>query len=976
MTPKTALRIFVSCTAKDLGAHASAASKAIRKLGHTSVHHTDWPASGTRSVEACLKHVATCELLVVIVAHRYGWVPTVAEDGDGERSITWLEVEHAAKLGLGTLPFLVEEDAPWPPKQIEGITNPAAQQSLDRFKGHLNRGIASSFSSPASLAAEVSAAVATAAESHTRSDTPAPSSAPTDEREDYRSRLEASLRRVSLIGFGEQFQIDLPIDELYVPLRARVPRAMEVKGDRNAREFREQAEHTGDILVEDAFREAGRSDRRGVVLLGDPGSGKTTAAQRITWTCATRIPCPGALDLPDDITPVLLRLRDLREDEVDQGLVAFAERTLESIELCPGTGFGQRLLGGPPLLWVLDGLDEVAQPDLRERVSADLRDLLRKRPKDRFLVTSRYAGYEGDAVLGDLFVRMDVDALDSDQRHDFVLRWYRTVETAMRGSNPDAWAQADTRAADLNEILSSSDFRALRLVQLVQNPLLLSILCVVHRKDVELPRRRADLYEKCLDVLLESWRLEWRRRQNINAIDGRVARLLLQPIAWYLQEEERRDAPLDVLLPIVEATLDELGDAVDELRDPAHFLDTVRNDSGLLVTTQPGRFAFLHLTLQEHLAALHALTSETPAALAKNACQPWWHETILLALAMADRADYVEDFFAQLLREEELDSKLLSYALLETLRFPTRALTDILEASSTPIDRLTLVLRELPDQRVKTLLPALDRVARRHDADEIVVLAQRHLSSAGAEVPVGVMTPDEQRLVHEASGVRFVLVPAGSFSMGGKAYDDEQPVHSVTITKPFWLAEHPVTNRQYERFLRATDRDPPEYWGRSGYDHPDQPVVGVSWDDAFAFGDWAELRLPSEAEWEYACRAGTTSAYSSGDTEADLSRAGWWSGNSEGRLHSVGEKEANAFGLYDMHGNVWEWCQDEWSENYDESAGVHPAAFEPKESGSRERVVRGGGYRYDASNARSASRDRDPPDVRFDLLGFRPALTP
>jgi len=142
---------------------------------------------------------------------------------------------------------------------------------------------------------------------------------------------------------------------------------------------------------------------------------------------------------------------------------------------------------------------------------------------------------------------------------------------------------------------------------------------------------------------------------------------------------------------------------------------------------------------------------------------------------------------------------------------------------------------------------------------------------------------------------------------------DEKPAHSVTLTQPFYMGKYEVTQAQY---LQIQGTNPSWFQGLTN------PVDSVSWEDADAFRQQAStatkeaLRLPTEAEWEYACRAGTRSVYSSGDQEADLDRVAWYDGNSKGSTHPVGEKAPNAFGLYDMHGNVWEWCSDWYAEDY------------------------------------------------------------
>ena len=154
--------------------------------------------------------------------------------------------------------------------------------------------------------------------------------------------------------------------------------------------------------------------------------------------------------------------------------------------------------------------------------------------------------------------------------------------------------------------------------------------------------------------------------------------------------------------------------------------------------------------------------------------------------------------------------------------------------------------------------------------------------------------------------INFIPIPAGRLRMGSEdGYDNERPVHTVEVDA-FEMSETPVTNAQYAEFLRANpDHPQPEYWDREGLNRPEQPVVGVSWHDAQAFCRWAGFRLPTEEEWEYACRAGTSGKYSFPDGAID--DYCWHSGNSDGTTHDVRQKKPNPWGLYDMHGNVWKW---------------------------------------------------------------------
>jgi eukaryotic-like serine/threonine-protein kinase len=224
-------------------------------------------------------------------------------------------------------------------------------------------------------------------------------------------------------------------------------------------------------------------------------------------------------------------------------------------------------------------------------------------------------------------------------------------------------------------------------------------------------------------------------------------------------------------------------------------------------------------------------------------------------------------------------------------------------------------------------------------------------------------------VIHDKTEIELVWIPGGKYRMGspeGQGEQRERPQHEVTVSE-FLLGKSPVTNEQFARFLQANpEAKEPEYWADRRFNQALQPVVGVSWEDAQAYAEWAGLRLPTEAEWEYACRAGTKKQYSSGDTEEDLGRVGWFRGNSEGRLHEVGEKPPNDFGLYDLHGNVWEWCAD-WYGLYAAKAATDPTGSD----GGDSRVLRGGSWVDGAQYARSAARIGARPAVRENSIGFR-----
>jgi formylglycine-generating enzyme required for sulfatase activity len=197
------------------------------------------------------------------------------------------------------------------------------------------------------------------------------------------------------------------------------------------------------------------------------------------------------------------------------------------------------------------------------------------------------------------------------------------------------------------------------------------------------------------------------------------------------------------------------------------------------------------------------------------------------------------------------------------------------------------------------------------------------------------------------------------------SYDWEKPAHEVTISKPYYLGKFEVTQGQYQQVMGV---NPSAFKGR------DLPVEQVSWDEAQEFCKKASertghaIRLPTDAEWEHACRAGTKTAYYTGDSDADLDRAGWYDKNSGNTTHPVGQKVPNAWGTYDMHGNVWEWCQD-FYEPYKAGAATDPQG----PSQGQYRVLRGGSWVFIPWLCRSASRNWLTPDNRGYHFGFRVA---
>ena len=217
--------------------------------------------------------------------------------------------------------------------------------------------------------------------------------------------------------------------------------------------------------------------------------------------------------------------------------------------------------------------------------------------------------------------------------------------------------------------------------------------------------------------------------------------------------------------------------------------------------------------------------------------------------------------------------------------------------------------------------------------------------------------------LHEIAMVQY----ATEMAEYKKLSANEKPAHSVTITQPFYMGKYTVTQAQYEQVM---GNNPSNFKG------PQNPVDSVSWDDATEFcrkvnvlhrSQSSNVCLPTEAQWEYACRAGTKTKFYSGDSDFDLNAVAWYSSNSSGQTHSVGGKKANDFRLYDMLGNVSQWCKDTYREDFEKLGDTDPLNNEPDDA----HVLRGGSWEEESMDCRSARCISQKRDYRIYYIGFR-----
>jgi len=799
---------------------------------------------------------------------------------------------------------------------------------------------------------------------------------------EYLTYLHTRYRYLNLKGMGVSDRVPLRLEllDLYVPLQARLELPKGETWERVTLAGRKLAEEQARLSKPRPVLEI-LQQHDGLIILGDPGAGKSTFLKYLALKLARG---EGAELGLDGRLPVLLPLSAyanvLAEKEVR--LDAFiAQHFTDTVSARPPIAqmLADALESGRALI-LLDGLDEVRDVNLRNTVVERVTDFYaaHRQAGNKFVLTSRIVGYRQVRPTAEGLGECTLVDFNDEEIAAFVERWTLALEKQAQGETEMARRDAEAERRELLDAVQHNP----GVRRLAANPLLLTILALMKRQGVTLPERRVQLYDQYVTTLIATWN----RARSLSGrapgkgLDDVQTLRVLAPLALWMH----REAPgvglvkHPALLRRLTAIFAERG-ADDPEQAARRFLEDVHEHTALLLERGPDEYGFIHLTFEEYLAAVGlALQAEGEPQPVVEALAPYigeqaWREVTLLTVAyigiiqnLPGKAGQVAEGLAASGQGKPGEAALLA----------GEAVLDAWPDGVTPQSKEAVIAH---------LIPAMQQAEA---AKEVRRRAGWVLGRLG-------WRPNDLDA--------FVPIPSGVFLMGSReddedAWNNEKPQRPVEIPYPFWMAKYPITNAQFARFVEAGGYREPRWWSKEGWwwkgeekraqpaywddrawNNPIFPVVGVTFYEAEAYCRWLDeqlkqalggqevaervaiadeafwealasgkyrLRLPTEEEWEYAARGTDGRVYPWGNTFEP------WRANTreDGRVGTTAvctyPQGVSPFGVWDLSGNVWEWVLGEYN-------------------------WRGGSWSYNRRDARAAFRSRSDPSFFYNIVGFR-----
>jgi formylglycine-generating enzyme required for sulfatase activity len=838
----------------------------------------------------------------------------------------------------------------------------------------------------------------------------------------YRQHLVDTYRYLDFKGIVqiEKLPIRLPLERVYVQLHAR-PMLPSINGMVDVRiagrpvpiqdlaeglseKIARQERPIQPITIEEAL-----SSHQGIVVLGDPGAGKSTILKYLALKFAQKHDM-SAFGFDQPRLPILLPIAAYAaalQSTPHLSLESFLgeyQRSVRGVSYDLSSVFSAALSSGKAVV-LLDGLDEVVDTNQRLFVTKRVEDFYHwyRSTGTRFVITSRIVGYHEAPLSAEglaHFVLLDFSRTEITQ---FASNWATAFETAVSGENDSSVQQAiDESARILSAIFSSPSVE-----RLAANPLLLTILALIHRQGTDLPRRRVELYELYIKTLVNSWaRARNLDGRPIGPMDEVEAVKLLAPLAYWMHAERpsgtarKEDLEKRISGYYIAKRKRNVEDADNEAKQ---FLSDVGRYAGLLAERGRREFGFVHLTFEEYLAAREIIfqgqvdKQNSIRLIRKHMYDPIWYEVIRLAVGYASIIAKEEDAASLMINgliENEADAQHRGHNILiageslndvgaegvspECWQSVRKELAGILADATVPVSnrwRAGALLSELRDPRFDV-----------HDQTPEII------GIRGGSLQMGTPRDQIQAFVSEVARVSLPNEAQWVQQYWVTTLESEAPLHVYEVS-PYAIGKYPITNAQYKCFIDSnpqyhipyaeTERAILYNWDVKLRTHPkgrgNQPVVLVSWNDALAYCAWLNktvgrtFRLPTEAEWEFAARGADGRLYPWGNNW-DPFKANTAEQGAKG-IVSVGcyPDGTSPFGLFDCTGQNWEWTSTAWGSTWEHPSHTYPYSIDGREDQTSDqwRVVRGGSWDDVAAFARCASRGPNTQSFRSHYIGFR-----
>jgi formylglycine-generating enzyme required for sulfatase activity/energy-coupling factor transporter ATP-binding protein EcfA2 len=745
--------------------------------------------------------------------------------------------------------------------------------------------------------------------------------------------------------------------------------------------------------------------KRRLVIIGDPGCGKTTLISYLGLTYARTmlgttdlvqeqgktdlIQEQGKTDLVQErlkkdlvqerlkkdlvqerlkleeanTLPVILPLRNLgyhllenhRNSTMDGPsiLLAYLREYYAAQQIALPDEFFMTYLEKGDAILLLDGMDEVPDPALRQRVARIIEKFASRFEKCRLVVTSREVGYEGAARIGANFGLAKVNEFSPKEVRKFIRDWTQAVEITLAGvDSPEVKRMANEKADHLIKSIEDNP----RVADLAVNPLLLTVIALVHRYRAQLPDRRSELYEEAVEVLMGYWDeakgLETSASIADWELDSSDQRSLLELVAFWMHEQQKREIGRFELIPLlVPSFMNNMpANEVAAKKAVGSFINLINMRSGLLVERGVGVYSFAHLSFQEYLAA-RALADRKDVIefTLKRLPDPWWREVFFLVAGyMSTQGNRgVSEYIQAILNADRKTEPEPHHHLM----LAAECLYDVGQAR---------VEGDILGQARKQLQQQVD--APLGMGDRKVVLSKILAANALARIDSGQVAAKFWKLPYGEPD--WIIIREGEFWMGSKkAPTNVKPIQKVYLPE-FKISRAPVTNAQYALYTRHTGAKSPEGWtgGHIPAGKENHPVVGVSWHEASEYCEWMRdkidqrVALPSAVEWEKAARGDIDQREYPWGEWAELHCNSSELGLNETTPVGIFLNGASPYGVLDVSGNVAEWTR----------STTHHGLYD----------VCGGFFSLESSNVGCAYRFRLDPVNRINYLGFRLVVSP